>query len=368
MTGRGDAARLVEEALDDRHEALGCLELGCMTHPVEYAEVDGPVADGRGAGEGNAHERVLGTVDEQCRAGCGRDGEVGIEVAGDLLDERPGRVGVGRGRLGVGEALGGEEHEASAQVGVEALGVVQRDPETQIDESFRAEHPGACRDRSASERRHHHRHVARDPHPRRRWDTTPRQRRVHEHERIDEVGAACGNAGTDHATHRVPEDRRGTDLLQQTQHEVAVRRDRRAPLRRACSSEPDEVDRGHGRVEAIREELADRLPRQRVGAEAVDEEDLAPTCGGCGCGGCGCIGYGGVRDARSIGGGGPADRVHADAVDLEVLHSARVHPSRLGDGRLGIDPIPPACTIEWVVARNVVGVASGGVGWCPVGV
>lgn len=319
MTGRGDAGRLVEEALDDRHEALGCLELGRVTHPVEHAEVDGPVAGGRGAGEGDAHERVLGAVQEQRRAGCGREGEVGVEVAGDLLEQCPGRVGVGRRSLGVGITFGGEEHEASAQVGVEALGVVQGDAEADVDESFRAEHPGACRDRAASERRHHHRHVARDAHPRRRWDATPRQRRVHEHERIDEVGAARGDAGTDHATHRVPEDRRGTDLFQQTEHEVAVRRDRRVPLRCARSSEPDEVDRGHGRVEAIREELPDRLPRQRVGAEAVDEEDLAPPSIVCG----------DVRDARSSGGGRPADRVHTDAVDLEVLHSAGVHSSRL---------------------------------------
>ena len=165
MTGRGNEVGLVEESLDDRHESLGGLELRRVTHPVEHAEVDGLVARGRGVGKGHAHERILGAVDEQRRACCGRNGEVGVEVARDLLEERPGRVGVGRRSLGVGVALGGEEHEATAQVGVESLGVVQGDAEAEGHESFGAEHAGACRDRSASERRHHHRHVARDPHP-----------------------------------------------------------------------------------------------------------------------------------------------------------------------------------------------------------
>jgi len=259
VTGRA-AVGLVEERLGDRHEALGRLELRRMPHTIQHAEVEGLVTGGRGAGEGDAHESVLGTVDEQRRAGCGRDGEVGVEVTGDLLEQRPGRVGVGRRRLGVGVPLGGQEHEPLAQVRVEALGFVQGDTEAELDESCRAEDPGPRRDRAASERRHHHRHVARGTHPRRRWDATPRQRRVDEHERIDEVGAARGDAGPDHAAHRVPEDRRGAGLLQQAERKVAVRHDRGVPLRCACPAKTDEVDRGHRRVEAIREDLPDRLP------------------------------------------------------------------------------------------------------------
>ena len=333
-TGRA-AVGFVEKRLDDRHEALGCLELRCMPYPLEHAEVEGLVAGGRGAGEGDAHENVLGTVDEQRRAGCGRDGEVGVEVAGDLLEQRPGRVGVGRRRLGVGVPFGGQEHEPLAQVRVEALGFVQGDTEAELDESFRPEDPGTGRDRAASERRHHDRHVPRGPHPRRRGDATPWQRWVDEYEGIDEVGAARSDAGPDHAAHRVAEDRRRTDLLQQAEREVAVCRDRGVSFRCACPTETDEVDGGHRRVETIREELPDRLPRQGAGAEPVDEDDLALGCWGFGCG------------------RGPGDRMHADAVDLEVLRSAGVHPPRLGDGRLGIDPIPLHCTIERVLAPDV---------------
>jgi len=259
VTGRA-AVGPVEERLDDRHEAFGCLELRRMPDPLEHAEVEALVPGGRGAGEGDTHERVFGAVDEQRRAGCGRDGEVGVEVTGDLLEQRPGRVGIGRRGLGVGVPLGGQEHEPLAQVRVEALGFVQGDTEAELDESFRAEDPGACRDRAASERRHHDRYVARGAHPRRRWDATPWQRGVDEHERIDEVRAARGDSGPDHAAHRVPEDGRGPGLFQQAEHEVAVCRDRGVPFRCACPTETDEVDGGHRRVETIREDLPDRLP------------------------------------------------------------------------------------------------------------
>ena len=62
----------------------------------------------------------------------------------------------------------------------------------------------------------------------------------------------------------------------------------------------------------------------------MDEEDLAHTrIAGVG-------GFRGVRAARSAVDGSPADRVHTDAVDLEVLRSAGVHASRLGDGERAI--------------------------------
>lgn len=307
---------------DGTEEPVRVLDLGGVAHPVEHVEGNGGVAGRGSAGEGHVHELVLGPVQQERRTGGRGRREVGVEVAGDLLEERPGRVGVCRRGLGVGIAFGGEEDEASAQVRVEALRVVQGHPETQLDEPLRAEHPGARRDRVAPECRHHHRHVARGPYPRRQRDATPWEYRVHEHERVDEIGAARGDAGTDHATHRVPEDRRGTGLLQQTEHEVAVRRDRRVSLGCACSSEPDEVDGRHGRVEAIREELPDGLPRQRAGAEAVDEDDLTLA---------GCTRVRGLGVARR-----PADRVRTDAVDLEVPRSAGVHPPRLGDGHRAI--------------------------------
>lgn len=89
-----------------------------MADAVEHLEVDVVVALGRVLRRDEAHEPVVLAVDEQRRALEGL-GEVVVEAATQVEEERACRLGVRAGCLLVLEAFGGQRDEPAAKVGVE---------------------------------------------------------------------------------------------------------------------------------------------------------------------------------------------------------------------------------------------------------
>jgi hypothetical protein len=220
------------------------------------------------------HEPVLLAVHEQCRARAHRGGEVAIpRSTRELAEQRPRRVRVRTGRLRVGVALGGELHEAGANVRVEAAAVGDAQLEGLVGEPLRTEHPGARRHRAVADRRHHEGRESRHPPPVVRCDAAPPEGRVDEHQGLDQIRAPRGDARADHRPHRVADDDGGTGLVELSLHDRPVRCDRRSPVARPRATEPDEIDRRHGRVEAVGERAPDRRPRHRVRTQTVHEQD-----------------------------------------------------------------------------------------------
>lgn len=157
-----------------------------MAHAVQHLEIEAGVALGGRASEGDAHEAVLLTVDEQRRAAPHGCGEVAVGgTARELAQERSCRVGVRTRRLGVGEPLGGQLHEPTPHDRVETGGVGEAQLERLVGDSLGAQHPRTRGDRVSCERRHHERRQPRRPPPVGRTDAGPGQRRVDEHETND---------------------------------------------------------------------------------------------------------------------------------------------------------------------------------------
>jgi hypothetical protein len=273
----------------------------------EHVEIDRAVAIGRLAREPHGHEPVELAVDEQRGATRGRGGEVTIRgTVAELAKQRPRGVGIPGRSLRVRVALGCEEHEALTQERIEARPIGDAQVERQVDEARGADETCACRHGATSDRRCHQRGESGQAPCDRGADAPPRKRGVDEHERRDQIGTPGRDAGADEPTHRVAHDDRGvTALVEHRFHQLPVRRQRRRPVGRACSTEADQIDRSDGRAETVGEELAEGKPRDGVRPETVHQED-------------------GWR-VNGVARGVPVDGVDSHAVDLEAMCAAQLH-------------------------------------------
>lgn len=243
-----------------------------MADAVEHAELD-MVVVGRGLACGDqAHEAVVLAVHEEHRA-LHRRGEVLVDAAGQVQQQGSRRFGVRTRGLRVAVPLGRERDEAASQVGVEATRVVQAPRQGRVDQAFRTEHAGAGAHDSTAERRHHHRREAREPEEVDHAGPWVWERGIDQHEAGDEIGTPGGDPDRDRCPHRVADRDRWTLDLEERGYKLAVGRDRRRAFRRARSSEADEIDGGDRRTKGVGQRLTDRLPRQRVRAEPVDEKN-----------------------------------------------------------------------------------------------
>jgi len=278
-----------------------------MADAGEQLELEPRVARGGIAGQIHAHESVLLTVHDERGSDGTRRGEMPVGgTAAELAEQRPGCIGVRRSCFRVRVPLRGQVHEPLPQRRVESRPVGEAELEREVDESLRPDEACTRRHRSSSDRGHHQGCQARDPPPVGWAHTAPGERRVDEHERVHELRASCRDTCADDRAHRVADDHRTAGVVEQRLDELAIRREGRPPIGRAGPPEADEVDRGDGRTEAVGEQLPDRHPRDRVGTEAVDEEDAAHLVTG---------------DPV----GSPLDGVDAHAVDLQRVRATGFH-------------------------------------------
>ena len=112
----------LEPTADDVDEPLGVLELGCVTDALEHGRARGWRGGPRRRGRSSTLTRRSSSP---CRRRVGRAAAASArsvsKLAGELLEQGAGCVGVGGRGLGVGVPLGREEHQAAAQRGVEPV-------------------------------------------------------------------------------------------------------------------------------------------------------------------------------------------------------------------------------------------------------
>lgn len=269
-----------------------------MADSLQHLELD-VVMHRRGVASGvDVHEAIVLAEEEQRRPFGRSDGEVIVQAAAEIEEHRARRFGVCQRRLGILVPLGSQRDQTQAKIGIEARGIVQAPLEARVDESFGAEQSCPSADELTADRRPHHGREARQPHQVAHPRTQMRQRRVDHHEVGDEVGTACGHPDADRRTHRVADDHRRPELFEHGGDQASVGGDRGRSAGCTRTPEPDEVDRRDGRAEPVGEWLANRLPRQRVGAKAVHEQDACAV-------------------QLAVGGGCPAVRVDAYAVGVD---------------------------------------------------
>ena len=328
MRPAGSDGRVASQRGGRVDELPGRLHLRRVAGVVEHDEGQVRMAPAHVVRRGQRHQPVEGPVDDERGDAVGGEcREVGVEPAGEMQEQRR----APRRRTPTG-----------------ASGQRRRTAESSMSRRRRSGSRRAGSDRlnpsDASTTRSGPRSRARTPITWPPTKGTMSGRYFVARSQSAGVGRRCGSAGftSTRASTRsgvraaapapmtapieLPIDDAAAGLLEHGGHDLGVGPQRRRAPGGPAAPEAGKVDRGHRSAEGLGEQLRGRLPRQGVGAEPVERG--AP---------------GAAPRVRRVPLREPLHRVHEDAVDLELVRTARV--DRCAIERPGQDPRGPTLEV-----------------------